>query len=51
MNEFAKPFLGHVQPRGQITGDFTIEEAMALANGLKNQLENQVLLIEEKDLK
>ena len=36
---------------GRSQGDFTIEEATALANGLENQLENQVLLIEEKDLK
>ena len=47
---------GRFHSRGQITGDFTIEEATALANALENQLENQVLLnqvvlIEEKDLK
>jgi preprotein translocase subunit SecD len=42
---------GRIHARGQITGDFTVEEATALANALENQLENQVLLVEEKDLK
>ena len=42
---------GRFRTRGQITGDLTLEEATALTDALENQPVNQVLLIEEKDLK
>ena len=41
---------GRIHARGQITGDFSIAEATALANSLENPLENKVEIIEERDV-
>ena len=39
-----------IHARGQITGNFTEEEAAMLANSLENPLENAVQIIEERDV-
>jgi len=39
-----------IHSRGQITGSFTDEEATMLANSLENPLENEVAIIEERDV-
>ena len=39
-----------IHSRGQITGSFSDEEATMLANSLENPLENEVAIIEERDV-
>ena len=39
-----------IHARGQITGNFKPEEATALANSLENPLENEVEIVEERDV-
>ena len=39
-----------IHSRGQITGSFSDEEATMLANSLENPLENEVEIIEERDV-
>lgn len=39
-----------IHARGQITGNFEPDEAKALANSLENPLENEVKIVEERDV-
>ena len=39
-----------IHARGQITGSFEPDEAKALANSLENPLENEVKIVEERDV-